>query len=49
MAELWAVVNGLNLTWDYGFRRLQVEVHSIVVLYLLNSNMESTHPYYNSF
>lgn len=39
-AELWAVIQGLKLAWDKGFRKVRLEVDSLVVVkdWLMSTN-----------
>ncbi|XP_019094473.1 PREDICTED: uncharacterized protein LOC109129898 [Camelina sativa] len=44
LAELWGVYYGLHLAWGRGFRRVELEVDSLLVVGLLKSGISSAHP-----
>ena len=46
-AELWGIFWELSLAWDYGYRDVEIECDSSVVVTLLTFVMVSTHPLYN--
>ncbi|KAL9304836.1 putative ribonuclease H domain-containing protein [Arabidopsis thaliana] len=44
MAELWGVYYGLLIAWDQGFRRVELEVDSELVVGFLQSGISEAHP-----
>ncbi|RZB90460.1 putative ribonuclease H protein [Glycine soja] len=44
-AELLAILHGLNLSWDKGFRNIQCESDSKLALQLISEGRNSLHPY----
>ncbi|CAL8997057.1 unnamed protein product, partial [Prunus brigantina] len=44
---LWGIFWGLSLTWDFGFRTVEVESDSKVAVTLLNSLTIATHPLFS--
>lgn len=43
-AELWGLFQGLQLAWVAGFRRLEAEVDSQLLISLLHKELATTHP-----
>lgn len=48
-AELWALLQGLIVAQDYGFRKPLVEVVSVVILQFLEQGLYENHPCYAMF
>lgn len=46
IAESWATFYGLQIAWELGYRRVQLELDSFVVYNFLNSELELHHPCY---
>jgi len=44
MAELWGVYYGLLIAWDQGFRRVELEGDSELVVGFLQSGISEAHP-----
>ncbi|KAL0700346.1 hypothetical protein Bca4012_056468 [Brassica carinata] len=44
LAEFWGVYYGLVSVWEKGFRRLEVEVDSKMIVEFLTTGIEDTHP-----
>ena len=44
-AELLAILHGLNLSWDKGFRNIQCELNFTLALQLILEGRNSLHPY----
>lgn len=42
--ELWAILKGVELAWDRGFRRLFVDSNSLSAISLLLGDLDPTHP-----
>lgn len=43
-AELWAVLVGLDMAWDKGFRTVILEVNSIVIIQKVTATQDVTNP-----
>ncbi|KAF7833013.1 putative ribonuclease H protein At1g65750 family [Senna tora] len=47
VAELFAIMEGLTLAWNTGYRKVILEADSRVALDLISQNIIDLHPYYN--
>ncbi|KAF7801750.1 ribonuclease H [Senna tora] len=43
-AEVWGVLSGLEIVWRHGFRRVVVEMDSLITYGLVQNQVPSTHP-----
>ena len=47
VVDLWTVIHGLNLAWDKGFRRVQVDTYSKEVVRLIEKGVDVMHPHHS--